>query len=80
MPAGTATPTANSRLLANVDDAREMLGGISRTTFYSLISSGRTPRPVRVGGRQFFNVTELRDWIDAGCPAREAWEAMKAEA
>lgn len=48
----------------------------SSRTWDRLVASGRTPAPVRLGGRPMWRVEELRGWIDAGCPDRPTWEAM----
>jgi len=41
-------------------------------------ASGQIPRPVRIGSRStLWRADELREWIAAGCPPREAWEARK---
>lgn len=33
------------------------------------------PRPVPLGRRTIWRVAELEEWVNAGCPARERWEA-----
>ena len=48
-----------ARLLHPVDEARELLGGIGRTHFYSLVKSGRL-NVVKIGKRTFVSDTELR--------------------
>lgn len=50
---------------------------MSRTMFYKLHSSGRTPRPVKLGTLTRWNRRELLDWIEAGCPPRAKWETMR---
>jgi excisionase family DNA binding protein len=51
------------------------LCGIGRTAWYSLLSSGRCPAPVRLGGRVLWRRDELAAWIAAGCPGRDLWES-----
>ena len=41
----------------NFNDLREKLGGRSRTTIYRDIEAGRLPRPILLGGRNY--------WIEA---------------
>lgn len=41
-------------------------------------AAGKLPMPIRVGGRVLWLVDEIRDWLRAGAPDRETWEAMKA--
>ena len=50
--------------------------GISERHLWALNSSGRLPRPVRLGRAVRWNLSELRAWLDAGCPERSRWEAM----
>jgi hypothetical protein len=41
-------------------------------------AGGRIPAPVRVGGRVLWSVPEIREWLAAGAPPRQEWEARKA--
>lgn len=41
-----------------------------------LHASGRLPRPRRLGRAVRWSETELRAWIQAGCPPRDRWEAL----
>lgn len=42
-------------------------------------AAGKLPCPVRLGGRVVrWDVVELHRWIDAGCPSRERWLAIRA--
>ncbi len=54
------------------------LCGVSPRTWATLNTLGKTPRAVRLSGRVLWNRRELTAWVDAGCPARIAWEAMRA--
>jgi excisionase family DNA binding protein len=62
-------------LVPAVEAAR--LCGVSRAMWYRLLSAGRTPLPIRLGRRMLWRVSELKEWVEAGCPARERWEALK---
>ena len=66
-------PTTDRLLVDSVEAAR--LCGISRTTWWSLHSSGRVPAPVRLGRRTLWRADELRRWTEGGCPPRERWLA-----
>ena len=63
-----------------VVDARGVaeLLGVSRSLVFKLDSQGRLPRGIRLGKRKVWFVEELRDWLRAGAPSRERWEAIKA--
>ena len=41
---------------------------ISERTLYRLKSSGQLPRPIHLGGSVRWRLTDIRDWIDKGCP------------
>jgi excisionase family DNA binding protein len=60
-------------------DAKEAaaLCGVSVSTWYNLLASGKVPKPVRLGRSVKWRREELLAWVAAGCPARSAWEAMK---
>ena len=60
-------------------DAKEAarLCSISRAGWFRLCSSGRTPRPIRLGARVLWLIDELRRWLEAGAPPRDRWEQIK---
>jgi len=64
-------------LLSAVEAARAC--GVSRSSWYGLLSSGRVPLPVRLGRSVRWSAEELRRWTEAGCPSRERWLTMKGE-
>ncbi len=41
-------------------------------------AAGKLPMPIRLGGRVLWIVDEIRDWLAAGAPDRDTWEAAKA--
>ncbi len=53
------------------------LCGIKKSLWYSLNSSGKIPRPVRLGRRTLWARDELLEWIAAGWPSHEKWEKIK---
>jgi hypothetical protein len=44
-------------------------------------AKGLLPAAVRGGGaqgkRQLWSLSEIQAWVDAGCPTRDKWEAIK---
>ncbi len=50
--------------------------GISVRQVWRLNSSGRLPRPIRLGGSVRWRREEIVAFLDAGCPDRKTWEAM----
>jgi excisionase family DNA binding protein len=62
-------------MLISISDAIKLCG-ISRSTFYCLMNSGKTPEPVKLGKRVLFNKKEFERWIELKCPPRSKWEVM----
>lgn len=52
------------RKLYTIDETRELLGGISRTTIYLLIGCGKLAS-VAIGRRRFISAGAISDFIDA---------------
>jgi len=50
---------------------------VSKRTIWSMLSSGRLPRPIRLGRSVRFRASDIEQWIELGCPPRERWEAMR---
>jgi prophage regulatory protein len=48
---------------------------VSVRTVRAWDAAGKLPRPVRIGGRVLWRLTEVHGWLDAGAPDREVWEA-----
>ena len=67
--------TTPERLLLSARDLCHALGGISVSTLYAWQSAGRLPGPLHVGGRTLWRADEIEQWIEAGCPSREKFEA-----
>lgn len=70
-------PTTNSRpapipaadrLAVNAKRAAELLS-LSPASWYRLVSAGKAPKPIRCGGCVRWRVADIREWIEAGCPA-----------
>jgi RNA polymerase sigma factor (sigma-70 family) len=56
------------------------LCGQSLRTWRTWHSAGFVPMPVHVGRSAFWRADELREWVAAGCPRREAWMAIRDQA
>lgn len=52
---------------------------VSERHVWALHASGRLPRPIRLGRAVRWSADELRDWLAAGAPSRDAWERAKEE-
>ncbi|VTR97001.1 unnamed protein product [Gemmata massiliana] len=40
--------------------------------------AGRLPAPVYVGGSRRWRRAEIGAWVEAGCPARDHWDQIRA--
>lgn len=63
-------------LLLSARKAAAMCGKTLRT-WRTWDAAGFVPAPVRVGKSTFWRVSELKAWIAAGCPQRDAWNAIQ---
>lgn len=71
------TTVAEDAVMVGIDDALKICGNIGRTTWYSLMSAGKTPEPIHLGRRVMWLRDDLIAWCRAGCPPRQKWEKMK---
>jgi hypothetical protein len=53
------------------------LFSISLRTWRSYDSAGKVPMPTRLGARVLWHLPELKQWAEAGCPDRAAWNELK---
>jgi excisionase family DNA binding protein len=79
------TVETSDKLLLSAAEAASTLG-ISRSAFYSLLSSGRIgPVGIRLGRSVRWSIEEIKDWLLArdtrtgSLPNRERWLAMKGD-
>lgn len=70
-----AAEEASPLLLASARVAAELCGKSLRT-WRMWDAAGWIPRPVRIGRSTLWRVDELRAWVAAACPRREAWESI----
>jgi Helix-turn-helix domain len=59
MPASVDRP-----LITSINGACELLGGVSRTTLYGLVSSGQLVK-VNIGARSFITVESVERYINS---------------
>ncbi len=67
--------TGSNPLLVS-SNAAALMCGISRSAWYKLVSSGKAPRPVKLGRLARWRRDEVEAWVAAGCPFRQKWDAM----
>lgn len=66
-------------VLVGIESFASMLG-ISVTAFKTLDRAGQIgPMPVKLGTlqRRLWSISEIRQWVEAGCPIRHIWQGMK---
>jgi len=70
----TAMPNEPVFLMRAEDAAK--LCGVSTVTWRRWDSAGRIPQGLKIGGARLWRRGELLDWIQAGSPPREQWQAI----
>jgi len=53
------------------------LCGTSVRTWRTWGTSGKIPRPIYIGRIPFWRYGDLKAWVEAGCPERAAWDAIR---
>ncbi|HEX7380101.1 MAG TPA: hypothetical protein VF278_23470 [Pirellulales bacterium] len=74
-PVGDTLPDL-AKLAVGMDGVARLLS-VSERHGWALHSSGRLPLPMRLGRRLAWSVDELREWLLAGAPPREKWQAQR---
>lgn len=75
-PEKLASTSGDATLLVTAKQAAPMCGRSLRT-WRTWDAAGLIPRPVRIGRSTLWRVDELREWVAAGCPCRQEWEARQ---
>ena len=63
-------------LAMSATDLAEQLG-VSLRHLRRLDSAGKLPKPIRLGRSVRWQVAEIENWLDAGAPDRQRWQAIK---
>jgi predicted DNA-binding transcriptional regulator AlpA len=71
-----AAAAAVEPLLVDTGRAAAMCG-VSEASWYRLKAAGKTPAPVRLGGKVLYRLADLTLWVSLGCPPRKEFEARK---
>ena len=51
--------------------------GVSLRQVWRLNATAKLPKPIRLGGSVRWLKREIEEFVEAGCPDRQSWEAMK---
>ena len=78
---GTAAVQSPTEPLAVDAAGAARLCGLSRSKWFELDSAGKVPRALRFAGDRCprWVVSELHEWLRAGAPPRDQWEARLRE-
>ena len=76
-------PTTNEQKRQNEEPSLLLLSAqnlakrlaISVRTLWRLRTSGKMPKPVKLGGTVRWRAEEIDAWVQAGCPNANVWEA-----
>ena len=49
-------------------------------TIRSWDAAGKLPAPIHIGGKVVWRTAEIREWLAAGAPRRDEWQARRAAA
>ncbi|GMU24676.1 MAG: hypothetical protein AMXMBFR13_47490 [Phycisphaerae bacterium] len=75
-PIEMPTPSAAAPLAVDARRVAELLG-VSLSHIRRMDSSGKLPRPIRMGHAVRWSYEDLTEWIRAGCPERDAWDCQR---
>ena len=73
---GTTRDGLDTALLLSTQDLAALLARSIRSVQRDN-STGRLPRPLRLGGAIRWRRDEVLRWVAAGCPARREWERLE---
>lgn len=62
--------------MLNSNDLMALLG-IKKSAFYQLKSTGKLPRPVRIGTIQRWRLADVERWLEFGCPSQQKFEVLR---
>ncbi len=74
----TTHPVESSRLALSAAEVAKLLD-ISLRHLWKLNSTGRLPKPIHFGRAVRWRTDEIREWLAAGAPSRDRWEAMRPQ-
>ena len=72
-----ALTTPIEPILVDARGAGALCGKCERT-WRAWDAQGHIPTAIRIGRSTLWSVDELRDWVDAGCPERTIWHALRS--
>ncbi|MCH7571874.1 MAG: helix-turn-helix domain-containing protein [Planctomycetes bacterium] len=79
LPSQATQNIQKSSTLALTAREAAFLLNISVRHWHSMVASGRTPAPTKLGRCTRWAREEFEEWIRVGCPAHARWEALKSQ-
>ncbi len=73
----TTKPKLDEQSIAVSAKQLSRLLDVSLRQVWRLNATARLPKNIRLGGSRKWSRAEIMRWFEAGCPNRQAWEAMK---
>ena len=70
------SPSSHCPQLLTVDEIARLLK-VSNRTIWRMRSSGQLPEPVRIGGGVRWRQSEIKNWIEEGCPDQQSVQNEK---
>ena len=65
-------------VLVSCRELAQMLS-LSPRTVWRLLSAGKIPRPIRIGGSIRWAESTILAWLQADAPDRKTWEAINSD-
>lgn len=72
------SPAKIPPLLLRAKDAAQVCG-LSVSTWYAMMSAGRTPQSLKLGKARLWRTDILRRWVGENCPPIDKFESLIAE-
>jgi len=69
---------SNLPALMTVEDVARLMT-VSKRSVWRMRSSGAVPRPVKILGAVRWKGSDIRQWLDAGCPSEPSAESTPEE-
>jgi len=68
-------PKKQATLLTAAELGKQL--NLSRRQIFRLSSMGKIPTPLKIGGAIRWRAAEIANWLEAGAPDRQTWEALR---
>jgi hypothetical protein len=67
--------SASTPLLVDIPKTLRLLGNMAQRSYQRMRSSGKfAPKAIKIGGRIYHRLDELKAWVTASCPPASRWK------